>query len=109
MNSSTSSATGMVSNSTPPMDPSYQGSGTKPGFGNGSAPPYAADPERALNDLARREQILAVQVKAHRFCIAQLEDERARFEAERATGAARATDEAKARAREELARQLQDF
>lgn len=65
--------------------------------------------EKALNDVIRREQILAVQLKAHRHCAAQLADERARFEAERAASTAHAADEALARAREELTLERQAF
>jgi hypothetical protein len=71
-------------------------------------PPYLTGEER-LNELARREQILTVQVKAHRFCISQLADVRARFEADRAAANARMADAAVARAREELAQERQAF
>src|SRR5688500_1675528 len=39
--------------------------------------------ETALDEVARREQVLAMQVKAHRDCVAQLAEERALLEAER--------------------------
>jgi chromosome segregation ATPase len=68
-----------------------------------------AETEKALNDVIRREHILAVQLKAHRHCAAQLAEERARFEAERAASTAHAADEALAQAREELERERVAF
>jgi len=61
--------------------------------------------EMASEDVARREQILADQVKAHRECVAELAEERALFEAERISHAknVRLAEEALIRMREKLA------
>src|SRR5688572_21626812 len=106
MNSRTAPASGCASDSTPPHDTSLNTPGTQSGVGGTSFPPYATGDVK-LDELARREQILAVQVKAHRFCISQLADERARFEAERNAANARMAEAAVARAREELAQDRQ--
>ena len=109
MNSRTAPDNRCVSDSTPPHDTSHHASGTQSGLGNASVPPYTTGHERMVDDVARREQILAVQVKAHRFCIGQLAEERARFEAEKEAANARTADEAAARAREALAQERQEF
>ena len=106
MNSRTSPANGCVSDSRPPHDTSHNTSNTRSGLGGTSFPPYPTG-DGKLDELARREQILAVQVKAHRFCISQLADDRARFEAERDAATARMAEAAMARAREELAQERQ--
>src|SRR5688500_16274966 len=109
MKTSSSSAIDGTTNSTPPHSTSSKPFGSQPGWGNASVPPWASEPERAMNDVARREQFLAVQLKAHRLCAAQLAEDRARFEAERAAATARAAEDAAARMREELAAERQAF
>jgi chromosome segregation ATPase len=61
--------------------------------------------EMALDDVARREQILAGQVKSHRECVAELAEERALFDAERAAHAKKVklAEDALFRMREQLA------
>ena len=60
--------------------------------------------ETALDEVARREQVLAMQVKAHRDCVAQLAEERALLDAERNEHAKKVklAEDALARRREEL-------
>ena len=66
--------------------------------------PASTRAQAALDEVARREQVLANQVKAHRECIAQLAEERALLEAERNehTKKVKLAEEVIARMREEL-------
>lgn len=65
--------------------------------------------EMVLEDVARREEILAVQVNAHRRGVAELAEERALWEAERTAHAEKVklAEEALIRMREELALERQ--
>jgi chromosome segregation ATPase len=64
-----------------------------------------AQAEEVLEDVARREQVLAAQVNAHRHWIAELAEERALFDGERKNHAkqVKQAEEALNRMREELA------
>src|SRR5687767_1580560 len=67
--------------------PEYKTSLTPPSWPTAAASDSAerklARAEMALEDVARREHILATQIKAHRHCALQLAEERALLEAER--------------------------
>ena len=65
--------------------------------------------EMTLDDVARREQMLSAQVKAHRHCVAELAEERALLEAERRTHAqqVKQAEETLIRMREQLALESQ--
>src|SRR5688500_4015099 len=67
--------------------------------------------ETALDEVARREQVLAMQVKAQRDCLAQLAEERALLDAERNEHAKKVklAEDALARNREELSLELKNL
>jgi chromosome segregation ATPase len=95
-----------------PFETDPKSPGSIPGWGSASPlPRTAADVERAVSEITRREQILSVKSKAHRHCAAQLTEERAQFEAERAANAkaAHEAEEAVLRMREQLVLERQTF
>ena len=92
----------------------YKTSLTPPNWPTESAPGSAVERklarvEMVLEDVARREEILAVQVNAHRRSVAELAEERALLEAERTAHAEKVklAEEAMIRMREELALEKQ--
>src|SRR5829696_3791058 len=94
--------------------PQYKTSLTPPSWPTGLASDSAAEQklaraELSLDDVARREQILLVQIKAHRHCTAELAEERALFEAEQANHAKKVkqAEEALIRMRAQLALESQ--
>lgn len=93
-----------------PMESQYKTSLTPPSWPTDLQADVAADrklarAETAMAEIARREQILATQVKAHHSGVAQLAEERALLEAERIEHAKKVklADDALARVREQLA------
>jgi hypothetical protein len=94
--------------------PQYKTALTPPSWPGGMAPDTAAERKLAraedlLEEVDRREQILATQIKAHQHCAAQLAEERALLEAERVNDAkkVRLAEEALNRMREQLALESQ--
>jgi hypothetical protein len=94
--------------------PQYKTALTPPSWPGGMAPDTAAERKLAraedlLEEVDRREQMLATQIKAHQHCAAQLAEERALLEAERVNHAkkVRLTEEALNRMREQLALESQ--
>jgi hypothetical protein len=94
--------------------PQYKTALTPPSWPGEMAPDTAAERKLAraedlLEEVDRREQMLATQIKAHQHCAAQLAEDRALLEAERVNHAkkVRLTEEALNRMREQLALESQ--
>lgn len=97
-----------------PAIPPYKTSLTPPNWPTELAPGSAVERklarvEMVLEDVARREEILAAQINAHRRSVAELAEERARWDAQRSAHAEKVklAEETLIRMREELALERQ--